>query len=128
MTASNLDDRLMRAMREGHEVLPDDLALLRGYLRLIEGLLAEKATELEPDWAQACASAVEIETLQALESVVVERAIGVRASDVSAMRVKLDIWRLLVAGDEDGHAGSSSHRLVLSVADDLERLEAQRRV
>ena len=65
--ATKLDNRLVRALHEGAEALPGDLAELRSYLRLIEALLTEKAAELEPSWQQACAAAAEITTLQTLE-------------------------------------------------------------
>ena len=85
-----LDDRLTRAMRGGAAALPGDLALLRSYLRLIAGLLEEKATDLEQDWGQACAAAAEIETLHGLEGSVAERAIvpthaKIHASDQPAI-------------------------------------------
>ena len=77
MTAeSKLDYRLVHAIRGGAEALPNDITCLRGYLRMIEALLAEKAAELEPSWEQACAVAAEIETLQSLEVAVAERAIA----------------------------------------------------
>ena len=52
-TEPKLDYRLVRAMRRGPDVLPGDIAQLRGYLRMIEMLLAEKASELEPSWDRA---------------------------------------------------------------------------
>ncbi len=121
-TSAMVDNRLVRALREGAGALPADLTLLRGYLRMIDGLLAEKAAELEPCWAQACAAAAEIETLQALEGAVAERAISVCATDFSGIRLKLEIWRALAAGAPEGDLNTERGRLILSVVADLERL------
>ena len=67
-TEPKLDYRLVRAHpRRGRRRCRTTSRALRGYLRMIETLLAEKAAELEPSWEQACAVAAEIETLQALE-------------------------------------------------------------
>ncbi|MFT3973865.1 MAG: hypothetical protein QM699_10570 [Amaricoccus sp.] len=104
--------------------LPADLDRLRGYLSLIEGLLEEKANELEPSWDAACTAAAEIETLQKLESTVVERAIGTSADTLLAVRNKLAIWKALSHGSEDDH-DAIRYRLILSVEDDLNRLAAQ---
>lgn len=120
-TETKLDNRLVRAIREGAEALPDDLTLLCRYLRMIDGLLAEKAAELDNSWTQACASAAEIDTLHALEAAVAERAIAVRAKDLSEMLAKLSIWRALASGDPDADLGTPRSRLVLSVEADLER-------
>lgn len=118
-----LDDRLVRAMRGGPEALPQDLARLRSYLLLILGLLEEKATELEPDWTQACGAAAEIETLQALEATVAERAIGLEATDLGDVRVKFEIWRALAASAPDGDMSLPHNRLALSIEADVARLE-----
>lgn len=120
-TETKLDNRLVRAIREGADALPEDLTLLCRYLRLIDGLLAEKAAELEPSWTQACASAAEIETLQALETAVTERAIAVRAREPSEILAKLAMWRELASGDPDADLGTPRSRLVLSIEADLER-------
>lgn len=117
-----LDDRLLRAMRGGPEALPRDLARLRSYLRLIAGLLEEKATEVESNWAQACAAAAELDTLQALEATVAERAIAVEAVDLGDVRVKLEIWRALVEGAPDGDLSLAHNRLILSIECDIARL------
>ena len=122
MTGTKLDNRLVRALREGADALPGDLGELRGYLRLIESLMAEKARELEPTWNQACASAAEILTLQTLESTVAERAIAVRAGSVAEVRAKLAIWRALAPGAEDDDLRTPRNRLILSVEADLQRL------
>ncbi len=119
----SLDNHLVRAIRQGGGVLPADLDRLRGYLRLIGSLLAEKASELEAGLEAADASAAEIETLQRLENAVAERAIGIRAADLRTVRDKLAIWRALSAGSEDGDMASPRNRLVLSVEADLERLD-----
>jgi hypothetical protein len=117
-----LDDRLVRALREGKQVLPADLGQLRSYLRLIAGLLAEKADEVEADWEQACLAAAELDTLQTLETAVAERAITVRSDTLDEVRSKLEIWRALAAGDEDCDLRAPRNRLILSVEADLERL------
>lgn len=122
MTETTLDYRLVRAIREGAGALPDDVGRLRAYLRTIESLLAEKATELEPSWEQACAVAAEIETLQSLETAVADRAIAIRAADLETVRGKLAIWAELSPGSEDEDMGSPRNRLVLSVASDIDRL------
>jgi hypothetical protein len=121
-SGTTLDNRLVRALREGAEALPGDLGQLRAYLRLIETLLAEKAAELEPSWDQACAAAAEITTLQTLEATVAERAIAVPAGSLAEVRAKLAIWRALAPGAEDGDMRSPRNRLILSVEADIERL------
>lgn len=122
-TGGKLDDRLVRAMRSGPAALPEDLAQLAAYLRLVAGLLEEKATEVEPDWAQACAAAAEIETLHGLEAAVAERAIGVPAEDLGGVRSKLEIWRALADSAPDGDMSLAHNRLILSIEADLRRLE-----
>lgn len=122
-----LDNRLVRALREGAAVLPEDLTLLNGYLTMIDRLLAEKAVELEPSWSKACASAAEIDTLQALEATVAERAIAVAAADLGAVRAKLAIWRALADGAPDDDPSTPRNRLILSVEADLERLSRKAR-
>jgi hypothetical protein len=122
MMKTGLDYRLLKAIRGGAEALPDDIGCLRGYLRTIETLLADKAGELEPSWDQACAVAAEIETLQALETTVAERAIAIRAETLETVRGKLAIWRVLSPGTEDESAESPRNRLVASVVRDIDRL------
>lgn len=122
-----LDDRLVRAMRGGPQALPEDLALLRSYLRLIEGLLAEKADEVEADWPQALAAAAEIETLQGLEAAVAERAIGVPAGDLDDVCAKFEIWRALAQGAPEADMSLAHNRLVLSIEADILRLMLARR-
>lgn len=122
-----LDDRLVRAMRGGPEALPQDLGLLVAYLRLLAGLLEEKATEIEPDWAQACFATAEIQTLHRLEAAVAERAITVRAEDLSGVRSKLEIWRALAAGAPDSDMTQAHNRLILSIDADLMRLQRPKR-
>jgi hypothetical protein len=119
---SKLDYRLVRALRQGSGALPDDVAQLRGYMRMIGTLLAEKAAELEPSWEQACATAAEIETLQNLEAAVAERAIAIRAESLETVRGKLAIWRALGPASDDDDMRSPRNRLILSVEADLERL------
>jgi len=117
-----VDDQLMRALREGPGALPADLDRLRGYLQLIGALLAEKAHEREPDWAQALAAGAEIETLQVLEQAVVEKAIGVPARTLWAVLTKLAIWQDIEPGGDDAGSPSQRDRLVVSARRDVERL------
>ena len=119
---SIIDYKLVRAMREGADALPADIGCLQGYMRMIEGLLEEKACELEPSWEAACAIANEIETLHALETAVAERVIAICADSIDAVRGKLSIWRTLGAGSDDSDERSPRNRLILSVDADLERM------
>jgi hypothetical protein len=121
MTDTKIDYLLVRALRHGSQVLPGDLPALRGCLAMITTLLEEKATELEPSWEQACAVAAEIETLQALEIAVAERAIALPADSIEAVRSKLAIWRALEA-EGDASPESPRSRLIRSIEADLERL------
>ena len=121
-TEPKLDYRLVRAMRRGPDVLPGDIAQLRSYLRMIEVLLAEKASEVEPAWDLSCAAAAEIETLLKLELTVAERAIAVPATGLDGVRGKLAIWRALGTDAEDGDLDSVRNRLILSIDEDLARL------
>jgi hypothetical protein len=121
-TEHKLDYRLVRAMREGIEVLPGDIAQLRRYLRMIEALLQEKASEVEPAWDLTCAAAAEIETLLTLEQTVAERAIAVQATSIEGVRGKLAIWRALEADSEDCDMSSARNRLILSIDEDLARI------
>jgi len=120
-TEPKIDYRLVRALGEGSQALPGDIRALLGYVAMIGTLLEEKATELEPSWEQACAVAAEVETLQALELAVAERAIALAADSLEAVRSKLAIWEAL-GPDADEQPGSARNRLVLSVMADLERL------
>jgi hypothetical protein len=122
-----LDTQLVRALREGSTALPNDLGRLRSYLGIIEALLAEKASELEPSWDQACAAAAEIATLQTLEASVAERAIAIRADSLEAVRSKLAIWRTVGPDCDDSDMSSPRNRLILSVDADLERLSRKSR-
>jgi hypothetical protein len=96
---------------------------LRAYLRMIDGLLEEKACELEPTWAHACSVAAEIDTLQSLEAAVVDRAIGVRAQDLDGVRAKLSIWRAVATQGQWDESSAPLDRLVLSIDADLARLQ-----
>jgi hypothetical protein len=112
----------MDALRVGAEALPADLHRLHGYLALIDELLAEKAREHEPNWPLALASAAEIETLQALECAVAERAIEVPARTLPGVLAKLDIWAQLEPGCEEDDLPSLRDLLVHSARRDIERL------
>ena len=120
-TEPKIDYLLVRALRDGSQALPGDIRALRGCLTMIGTLLEEKATELEPSWEQACAVAAEIETLQALELAVAERAIALPADSIEAVRGKLAIWQAL-GPDADERPESPRSRLIRSVQADLERL------
>ncbi|MFO1106331.1 MAG: hypothetical protein U1E34_09520 [Amaricoccus sp.] len=128
MTAGEilLDDKLVRALSEGMRALPEDLGQLAGYLRLLDGLLWEKASEHEETWRQLAASAAEIETLLGLQNAVAERAIVMRAETLPAVLLKFDIWRALGAGAEDQDSATdwtaTRERLVRSIEADLVRM------
>ena len=120
-TEPKIDYRLVRALGEGWQALPGDIRALLGYVAMIGTLLEEKATELEPSWEQACAMAAEVETLQALELAVAERAIALAADSLEAVRSKLAIWEAL-GPDADEQPGSARNRLIKSVMADVDRL------
>jgi hypothetical protein len=123
-----LDIRLVRAMRRGAGELPGDLELLRGYLRTITLLLAEKAVELDTTWNDSCLAAAEIETLLDLEATVIERAIGVRAASLVDVQTKLAIWRGASIAAQEDDTNSLRTRLIYSVEADLARLTLGRPV
>jgi hypothetical protein len=110
-----LDDRLLNAMGAGATALPEDMERLGGYMRMIQGLLCEKAEDLEATWSASCASDAEIVTLQELEAAVIERTVGIRAASLGEVIAKLEIWKALADDCSDG----LRDRLVLSVLDDL---------
>jgi hypothetical protein len=110
-----LDDRLLNAMGAGATALPEDMERLRGYMRMIQGLLGEKAEDLEATWAASCATDAEIVTLQELEAAVIERTVGIRAASLGEVIAKLEIWKALAEDCADG----LRDRLVLSALDDL---------
>jgi hypothetical protein len=120
-TEPKIDYFLVRALRDGSQALPGDIRALGGCLAMIGTLLDEKAAELEPSWDQACAAAAEIETLQALERAVAERAIALPAGSIEAVLSKLAIWEAL-GPEADECEDSARTRLVLSVRADLERM------
>lgn len=121
-----LDDRLVRALSEGMRALPEDLEQLAGYMRLLDGLLWERANEHEDTWRQLAASAAEIETLLGLQTAVADRAIAMRAETLPAVLMKFEIWRGLGAGAEDKDAATDwmapRERLVRSIEADLARI------
>ena len=122
MQNSRVDNRLMRALRQGAEALPDDLGRLHEYLMLIGGLLGEKANDHEETWALALAAAAEIETLQRLEGAVTEKAIAVPARDLGEVLIKFAIWNALVAGGDAEEGNCDRDRLIRSIRNDIERL------
>lgn len=120
------DTRLARALQEGPEVLPADADVLTGYLDLIAGLLADHAMEHDVSWSMAVEASSSVADLLALEEIVAERAVSLRAETLEAILGKLRIWRRLDSSEEscdeeDGRAGVRD-RLVLSVEADLTRL------
>ncbi len=122
MQDSRVDDRLMRALREGADALPEDLNRLHEYLMLIGGLLGEKAIEHEETWELALAAAAEIETLHDLEAAVSDKVVAVPARDLREVLIKFAIWGSLEAGCEpDGETGVRG-RLVRSIRCDIERM------
>ncbi|MFO1141107.1 MAG: hypothetical protein U1E59_01755 [Amaricoccus sp.] len=109
------------------DALPADIGCLQGYMRMIEGLLEEKASELEPSWEAACAIATEIETLHALETAVAERVIAMRALTASTPCAGSSRYGARsVAGADDSDERSPRNRLILSVDADLERMARRR--
>jgi len=122
VTGTKLDYGLVRAIKGGAQALPADIEALRGYMRMIEALLREKASELEPNWEQAAAIANEIDTLHTLEAAVAERAIATRADDVDALRGKLAIWRALGPGTDESDENAPRNRLIESIDADLARI------
>lgn len=125
MSDTLLDDKLLRALSEGMGALPEDLAQLAGYLRLIDELLNEKADEHEDSWRQLAASAAEIETLLALQIAVVERAIATRAETLPAVLLKFAVWRAYSDGDAQDDVAEPAaprNRLVHSIEADLQRI------
>ena len=127
MTTTKLDYGLVKALRSGAEALPSDIECLRGYMRLIEALLREKASELEPSWEQASAIASEIDTLHTLELAVAERAIETPAPDLDTVRGKLAIWRALGPGTDESDESAPRNRLIESIDADLARIAAAAR-
>jgi hypothetical protein len=120
------DTRLAQALQEGPEVLPADSEMLTGYLDMIAGLLADHAMEREESWDIALEAEASIADLIALEEIVAERAISIRAETLAAVLEKLRIWRRLESSEEscdteDGRAGPRD-RLVLSIEADLVRM------
>jgi hypothetical protein len=122
MGSPTVDDRLMRALREGPDALPEDLNRLYAYLMLIGGLLAEKATEHEPTWQLAEAAGLEVATLHDLEAVVADKAIRVPAGCLGGVLTKLAIWQALEPTGEEQTDATLRDRLVASVRRDLEKL------
>jgi hypothetical protein len=123
-----MDGGLMRVLRGGIAALPEDLFRLRDYLMMTNDLLAEKAQEVETNWALACAAAAEIETLQRLEALVVEKAAAVPAGSFRDVLAKLDIWEALGPSEAETECGPQRDRLVQSARADIERLLAMHRV
>jgi hypothetical protein len=127
VTSTKLDYGLVKAIKGGAQALPADIEALRGYMRMIEALLHEKSSELEPSWEQATAIAGEIDTLTRLEAAVAERAIATAANDLETVRGKLAIWRALGPGTDESDERAPRNRLIESVDADLARIAAARR-
>lgn len=122
MLDTMIDDGLMRVLRGGVNEMPDDLTRLHAYLKLVAGLLAEKATEHEPTWEMVRQSAAEIETLHDLEFQVGEKAADVPATNLYGVLTKLMIWETLSGSCSGGDEPSVSDDLVRSVRKDLETI------
>jgi hypothetical protein len=112
----------MRALREGPDVLPDDLDRLYAYVMMIAGLLAEKAVEHEPTWQLAEAAGAEVSTLHDLEAAVADKAIRVRAGCLNSVLTKLAIWQALEPAAEEAEDVSRRDSMIGSVRRDLEQL------
>lgn len=119
---SALDYHLVRAIREGGAALPADFGKLLGYLRMIERLLHEKASEVESTWEEACESAAQIETLLALEVTVAERAIALRAETLAAVRSKIAICNALGPGCDEEDTTTPRNRMIRSLDADIRDL------
>jgi hypothetical protein len=124
MNGTIVDRRLVRALHEGCEALPEDLGSLYRYLTLIAELLAEKGDEHEPCWSLALAGARQLQTLQDLEEMVARKAARVRAGGLDQVLLKLAIWEALEPGGEEDEEVSLRDSLVHSVRLDLQRLAA----
>lgn len=107
---------LLSVMEEGQAALPDDLGMLNGYMRVITGLLAEKAQENQPTLALENAAAAEIETLLTLETLVAVKTAQVTCATLECLRSKLDIWDA-IGRDCDGDLPREA--IVQSVRNDL---------
>lgn len=114
---------LLAVMHDGAAALPDDLGLLKGYMRIIAGLLAEKACENQPTLALENAAAAEIETLLALETVVAEKTARVTCDTLECLRSKLDIWEAMEPACSDDLPREA---IVQSVRGDIIRLTDRR--
>jgi hypothetical protein len=121
-----MDGGLMRVLRGGTAALPNDLDRLQDYLSMTAQLLTEKATELEPSWAQARMAAAELETLLRLERQVAEKAADVPAASLREVLVKLDIWASLDPCDEEAPMEDGRDSLVRAARRDLARLMGER--
>ena len=121
MNRTKVDRRLLRALQEGCDSLPDDLNELHAYLTLIGELLAEKAVEREPSWSLAMAAAAEMQTLQELEEIVARKAARVQARALDQVLTKLAIWEGLEPAEEREEI-SLRDSLVHSVRLDIQRL------
>lgn len=122
MNGTTVDRRLVRALQEGCEALPDDLDALYRYLTLITELLAEKGDEHEPCWALALTGAAQMQTLQDLEALVARKAAHVCAGGLDQVLLKLAIWEALEPGGSEDEEISLRDSLVHSVRLDLQRL------
>jgi hypothetical protein len=124
MNRTTVDRRLMRALQEGCDALPEDLDALHGYLMLISELLSEKGDEFEPCWSLALAGAAQLQTLQDLEALVARKAAQVRAGCLAQVLRKLAIWEALEPGGEEEEEIALRDSLVHSVRLDLQLLTA----
>lgn len=123
MCGVTCESDLMAVLKQGACALPDDLGLLHGYMKLIAGLLAEKAHENQPTLALENAAGAEIETLLRLEALVAARVSEAECQTYACLRAKLDIWNAMTAPDSDE---IPRELIVRSVRADVTRLADRR--
>jgi hypothetical protein len=119
MLASTGESDLLAVMQHGSAALPEDLGMLKGYMRAIAGLLAEKACENQPTLALEHAAAAEIEILLSLETLVAEKTAAVSCKSLECLRSKLDIWDVMEPACSDDLPRES---IVHSVRGDIARM------
>lgn len=123
MVRTGYESDLITVLHHGAAALPEDLGQLRGYLRLISGLLAEKAQENQQTLALENAAAEEISLLLDLEALVAAKAAEVSCKGYSCIQAKLDIWDAIEPPDPEPCPRDT---IVQSVRGDVARLAARR--
>lgn len=119
MLASTSGNDLLAVLQHGTAALPEDLGMLKGYMRVIAGLLAEKACENQPSLALENAAAAEIEILLNLETLVAEKTAAVACKSLECLRSKLDIWDVMEPACSDDLPREA---IVQSVRSDVVRM------